>query len=214
MVVVPEPAVKGGGAFLAGAVDGAVGPAVDECADEALCFAVGLGSVGAGAAVADAEAAAGERVQGGDVGGAVVGQESLDSDAAAAVEGDCAAEEADRGCRLLVREHLGVGEAAVVVDADVDVFEADVVAALALEVGAGRVVPLATLASKDAFAGTALDSSQLLDVDVDELTWPRALVADRLLKPEPAQPPVDRAGSGSRRRSRAPSPASRRSPPL
>src|SRR5215207_7343702 len=36
MVVVPEPAVKGGGAVLARAVDGAVGPAGEEGADEAL----------------------------------------------------------------------------------------------------------------------------------------------------------------------------------
>src|SRR5690242_18064950 len=42
MVVVVEPAVKGGGAFLAGGVDGAaVGPAAEHGADEALCFAVG-----------------------------------------------------------------------------------------------------------------------------------------------------------------------------
>ena len=73
IVVVPEPAVKGGGAFVAGAVDGAVGPAGEEGADEALGFAVGLRSVWPGAEVADAEASACECVQGGDVGAAVVG---------------------------------------------------------------------------------------------------------------------------------------------
>src|SRR5437588_12393359 len=62
MVVVPGPAVKRGGAFCACAVDGSVRPAVEEGADEAFCFAVGLRSVGAGAQVADAEGAAGDRV--------------------------------------------------------------------------------------------------------------------------------------------------------
>ena len=62
MVVVPEPAVKGGGALRAGAVDRAVGPAAEQGADEALGFAVGLGPVGAGAQVADPERAAGDRV--------------------------------------------------------------------------------------------------------------------------------------------------------
>ena len=55
MVVVAEPAVKGGGAFGAGAVDRAVGPAGEHRADEALGLAVGLRAVGAGAQVADAE---------------------------------------------------------------------------------------------------------------------------------------------------------------
>jgi hypothetical protein len=39
MVVVGEPAVKGRGAFSAGAVDGAVGPAGEHGADEALGLA-------------------------------------------------------------------------------------------------------------------------------------------------------------------------------
>jgi hypothetical protein len=96
MVVVPEPAVKCVGAFCAGAVDGAVGPAVEEGADEAFGFAVGLRPVGAGAAVADAECLAGEGVDGGAVAGAVVGEDPLDLDAVALVVGERAAEEGDR----------------------------------------------------------------------------------------------------------------------
>src|SRR3954447_15951818 len=52
MVVVPEPAVKCCCAFGAVAVDGAVGPAGEHGADEALGFAVGLRSVGPRAQVA------------------------------------------------------------------------------------------------------------------------------------------------------------------
>jgi hypothetical protein len=92
-----------------------VGPAVEEGADEAFGFAVCLWPVGAGAQVADAEGLARDGVDGGAIGGAVVGEEALDGDAVAAVKGDGAVEEADRGCRLFVGEDLGVGEAAVVV---------------------------------------------------------------------------------------------------
>src|SRR5262249_48058256 len=64
----PEPAVKCCGALLACPVDGAVGPAVDEGADEAFGFAVGLGPVGARAAASDAERCAGKCVERRDVG--------------------------------------------------------------------------------------------------------------------------------------------------
>ena len=52
-------------------------------------------------------------------------------------------------------------------------------------------VPLPVVARRpprDAFAGAAFDPAELLDVDVDELARPRALVADGLLEPEPAEP--------------------------
>jgi hypothetical protein len=73
MVVVPEPSVKRAGAFLARAVDRAVGPAFEQRADEAFGFAVGLWPVGAGAEVADAELAARDSVDGAAVGRSVVG---------------------------------------------------------------------------------------------------------------------------------------------
>src|SRR5947209_8793768 len=94
------------------------------------------GRVGAGAEMADAEPPTGERVDGGAVGRAVVGDEPLDGDPVAAVKGDGAAQEGDRSCRFLIAEHLGVGETAVVVDGDVDVFPADGVADPAGGVGA------------------------------------------------------------------------------
>ena len=97
MVVVPEPAVKCSGAFLARAVDGAVGPAVDQGADEAFCFAVCLWPVGAGSDVADAELAASNGVYDAAVAGAVVGEDAFDGDAVSLLVGGCAAEEAGGG---------------------------------------------------------------------------------------------------------------------
>jgi hypothetical protein len=52
--------------------------------------------------VADAEGFAGDGVDGGAVAGAVVGDQPLDADAVAAVKGDRAVEEADRGGGFLV----------------------------------------------------------------------------------------------------------------
>ena len=53
VIVEVGPAGESGVAFVAVAVDGAVGPAAEEGADESFGFAVGLGSVGAGAEVSD-----------------------------------------------------------------------------------------------------------------------------------------------------------------
>src|SRR5215213_7626514 len=62
MVVVVDPAVKGRGAFAAGAVDRAVGPAAQQRADEALRLAIGLRAIGPGAQVTDSQDATGDRV--------------------------------------------------------------------------------------------------------------------------------------------------------
>jgi hypothetical protein len=112
--------------------------------------------------VADAESAAGECVERRAVGAAVVGDDALDLDAAAAVERDRPLQKRDRGRCFLVLEDFGVREAAVVVDADVDVLPADGLASLAARVGACRDV-MAAMTVAPALAGAALDPAQLLD---------------------------------------------------
>src|SRR5439155_12159621 len=177
-------------------VDGAVGPAIEQGADEAFCFAVRLRSVSARAAVTDAAAAARGGVDGGDGGTAVVGEDPLDADAMPSEEGERAPQEADRGRSLLVGEHFRVGEAAVVVDCDVDVFPADGEVASPGGVDDSPVGVAADAA--DPFAGAVLDPTQPLDVDVDELARPQLLVADRLLEPDPAE--LAHPGAGEDRR--------------
>src|SRR6059058_3660561 len=175
MVVVPQPAVKGGGALCAGGVDRAVGPAAEHGADEALGLAVGLRAPRPGAQVADAERAAGDRVQGGDVGRAVVSHDALDDDAVALEELQRSPQKADRGRGLLVAQDLGVGQAGGVVDGDVDVVPADDLAIHAALVAAGA--PRVALNAGDALARPALDAPELFDVDMDQLARPGALVA-------------------------------------
>jgi hypothetical protein len=142
MVVVPKPAVKGNGALPTRAVDRAVGPAADQRADEAFRLAVRLRPVRTAAQVADPERPTGESVDRRAVGRAVVGQDALHGDPVAGEEGERAAQEGNRGRRPLVGEHFGIGEAAVVVDCDVDVLPADGATPIAGLVGEGGVVVL------------------------------------------------------------------------
>jgi hypothetical protein len=51
-----------------------------------------------------------------------------------------------------------------------------------------------------AFAGTAFDPAELLDVDVHELAGPAALVAQRLLEADPAEPAEPEPGQDPRDR--------------
>jgi hypothetical protein len=83
------------------------------------------------------------------------------------VEADELVEEAKRGVGGLVGMDSCEAEAGVVVDRDV------------------QVLPAGTLGSPRAIASDAVagphDPAQLLDIDVNELTWAGALVADDLL---------------------------------
>ena len=73
-----------------------------------------------------------------------------------------------------------------VIDADVHVLPADDFADSALGVGAlAGVVP--ALAVGDPLASAALDPSELLDVDVDQLARASSLVPLRGLQAEPAE---------------------------
>ena len=101
--------------------------------------------------------------------GAVVAQDSLDADAVRAVEADELVEERDRGGGGLVRVGGGEAKSAVVVDRDPEVLPA------------GLAFRLASAVAGDTVAWLQ-DPAQLLDVDVDQLTWCSTLVADHLFR--------------------------------
>src|SRR5262245_45176983 len=166
LVVAVEPGPHGGAA-LRGAGEGLqVGPFAQAGLDEPFRLAVGSGRVGPGALVLEPGIV--DRLAEGmaDIGRPVVGHDPLDGDAQAGEPGDGALEEGDRAFLALVGQDLGEGEARGVVDADVE------------EVPADAAFPAAPV-TDDAVAD-AVDPAQLLDVDVDELAGPLALVADRL----------------------------------
>src|SRR5436305_3318056 len=178
-------------------MDGAVRPAAQEWADESRGRAVGLGPVGAGAEVADLESAARDRVDGGTVRRAVVGDQPLDRDPHRAVVRDGTTKESDSGGGLLVGENFDVGQAGCVVDRDVHVLPADGLAANAGGIDSLWGVAQTACAVDDALPSAAVDPSELLDVDVQQLAGTRALVALRGLQPDPAELPDPAPGEDS-----------------
>ena len=134
----------------------------------------------------------------GGVAGAVVGHHSADADAPVGEPGDAALEEGDCAGGGEVVEHLGVRDPGVVVDHHVQEL-------VTRETGLPSVDAAAVLAlpvSEHAMAGTTDgDTSQPLDVDVDELAGVPSLVPVRRLgrrkpralpQPDPPQPHRDR----------------------
>ena len=130
------------------------------------------------------------------VAGSVVGHHSVDGDAV--VGEPLVGSECEPGCGdcLLVVEVLDVGEAGVVVDGGVDVVVAKSGSFLAGAVRApvGPAVASSLLLSQSSPSATIGDPAQLFDVDVDQLTRSRLLVAADHLSggsvhpPEPVQP--------------------------
>jgi len=141
-----------------------IGPFLAEGLDEPLGLAVGARRVGPDADVLELEDAASLGKALGDVGRAVIAHHLTALDALAVEPGQGPAQEADRSGLLLISENLHIGEPRGDVDGHVDPVVTD----------ACRT-PLLT------FAGDAVphlaEAGQLFDVDVDQVSWRRALVA-------------------------------------
>jgi hypothetical protein len=134
--------------------------------DEAFGFAVCLGAADAGVQRSDAGVAAAV-FPGALEAFAVVGQDLLGLDAVLAVEASAVVEEVEGVGGCLGGVEAGVGESAVVVDADKQVLPA------CFAFGAVGAAGLRVVG--------ALDAPEAFDVDVQELAGPGALVADHRL---------------------------------
>jgi hypothetical protein len=109
------------------------------------------------------------------------------------------AQEPDRGRCFLVREDLGIGKTARIVDRDMHALPTN-----GLAVHPGRV-PLdrrvvAALPVADPLASASLDPSELLQVDMDQLPSDGPFIALRGLQPEPAQTAHPNPGQDPRHR--------------
>ena len=111
----------------------------------------------------DSKTLAGSSEVAGAVGSAAVGEDALDGNAVSLVEVRCLVESGYDALDLLVGKQAGEGEAGVIIDGDVQAFDAG------------------TAVAQGAIAGgadtRALEAAQLLDVEVEELAWMSALVA-------------------------------------
>ncbi|HEY5294415.1 MAG TPA: hypothetical protein VIJ70_02920 [Gaiellaceae bacterium] len=154
---------EGVGAVLVCVVDVGADPSVEECLDEPFGFAVCLGSADAGVERFDAAVAA-ALFPGALEAFAVVCQDLFDLDAVVAVEAAAVVEEVEGGGGCFLWVEGGVGEPCFVVDADEQVFPAG------FAFGAAGPTCLRV-------AGP-LDAPEALDVDVDKLAGPVALVTD------------------------------------
>ena len=163
-VIVMKIKRKEGSTMVTGVIRASVSPLAGDGLDEAFGLAIGLRAIGTGEAMFDAELEAGVGEEFGAIGGAAVCEDALDVDAMSFGEVDGLLEGREDAGSLFVREERGEGDAAVIVDGDVEALDA------------GTWVAVGAIAG-GADAG-ACEAAQLLDVEVEEIARRRAFVAD------------------------------------
>ena len=164
-VIVMKVVGKEGSAVITGVIGAGVGPLAGDGLDEAFGFAIGLRSIGPGKEMLEAEFLAGSGEGFGAIGGAAIGQELLDVDAMSGVKADGLLQSAEDTLSSFVGEQASESEAGVVVDGDVQAFEAG--AGIALSAVPGGANP------------GAGEAAELLDVEVEEGAGMVAFVAPR-----------------------------------
>ncbi len=96
-----------------------VGPLAQSSLDKALGFAIGARRIGSGAAMLESHLQASAAKLTRAITAAVVGEQGAHADAVAGEELDRRVEESDGSCGFLIGQHLGEGQAGVVVDGNV-----------------------------------------------------------------------------------------------
>src|ERR1017187_10169912 len=145
-------------------VETGVGPLANGSLDEAFGLAIGARSVNASAGVSEMQIATGLCKEGGAEARTVVGHDATDLDAQVGEVGHGLAEEVAGGGSFFIGQQGGEGDAGVVVDGDIK----------KLQIGrAGFILGIAG----DAMAGL-VDTSQLLNVDVQQVAGSGKFVAD------------------------------------
>ena len=178
-IVVVKVVGKEGGAVVGGVVGAGIGPLAGDGLDEALGLAIGLRAVGAGEGVFEPEVATGGGKELGAISGAAIGEEAPDVDAVIPIEGDGLVEGLEDAGGLFIGMKGGEGQAAVIVDGDVE----------ALHAGPGVAVGAVAGGADAGF----LEAAELLDIEVEEVAGGGVFVADdggfgRLEGREPVEP--------------------------
>jgi hypothetical protein len=164
-VIVMKVVGKEGSSVVAGVIRTGIGPLAGDGLDEAFGLAVGLRAIGFGEEMLEAEFVAGGGEEFGAIGGAAIGEDLLDFDAVSAIEADSLVQSVQDAGNPFVGEETSEGEAGVVVDGDVETFDAG-----------AWVAEGAITGGADAWASEA---AELLDVEVEEVAWGGAFVAQR-----------------------------------
>jgi hypothetical protein len=151
------------GAMVTRAIRASVSPLSSDGLDEALGLSIGLRAIGSGKEMAEAEVLAGGGEVVRAVGRAAVGEDAADGDAMGGIEVDCAVQGAEDTWDLFIGQKRSESQAAVVVDGDVEGFDAG-----------ARVASGAVAGGADA---RTREAAELLDVEVKEFAGNSALVA-------------------------------------
>ena len=162
IVIVEEEVRKIGCPMIAGLIGASISPLAGDGLDEAFGLSVGLRAIGLSEEMFDAELAAGGGEVAGAVGGAAIGENALDADAMSFEESDGLVESLEDAVDLLVWEEAGKGEAGVVVDGDVEAFDAG-----------ARIAEGAIAGGADA---GPREAAQFLDVEMKEFARVSTLV--------------------------------------
>ena len=164
-VVVMKVVREEGRTVVTGGVGPGVGPLAGDGLNETFGLAVGLGAIRFGEEMFEAELMAGGGEEFGAIGGAAIGQDLLDFDTVSGVEADGLLQSVEHARSPFVWEQTSEGEAGVVVDGDVETFDAG-----------SWVAEGAIAGGADAWAKEA---AQLFDVEVEEVARGSAFVAQR-----------------------------------
>jgi hypothetical protein len=163
-VIVVEVERKEGSAMVAGRVGAGISPLSGDGLDKPFGLAVGLRAIRFGKEMFEAELLTGSGEEFGTVGGAAIGQHTLDLDAMSGIEVESLLERREDTGSFFIGEERGKGETAVIVDGDVE----------GLDARAWRTVS-AVAGSPHTGLGEA---SELLDVEVEEIAWSIAFIAE------------------------------------
>jgi len=177
MVVAMEPWEQSVGALLRVIVRPSVSPFAQSGLNKAFGLAVGARSIGSGKDVPHPAAAAQGANKGRTVGGAVISHDASDRDPEGLEVIEGAREEGSSGLFALVGQDFGVGQARMVVDADVGDLEAGAEAAFLMSAGNARA--------------DAVETAELLGVEMEQVTGRGVLVANdgrrRVQRAQPGQ---------------------------
>ena len=163
-VIVMKEEVEERSAMDTGVIRSGISPFASDGLNEPFRLAIGLGAVRSGEEMLEAELPASGGKEIGAVSGAAIGEDALDADAVSGVKVDGLAEGIEDTGSLFVGEKRGEGEAGMIVDGDVEAFSAR-----------ARVAMGTVPCGADTGFGEA---SELLDVEMEEIAWSIAFVAD------------------------------------
>jgi hypothetical protein len=163
-IVVMEVEREAGRAVVAGVVGAGISPLAGDGLDEAFGLAIGLGAVGSGEEVFEAQLVAGGGKEFGAISGSAIGEDALDGDVMGLVKSEGLLEGGQDAGSLFIWEEAGKSEAGMVINGDVQAFDA------------GPGIAVGTVAG-GANAGL-MKAAKLFNIKVKEFTWGGAFVTE------------------------------------